>query len=123
MSCLNLCLLLVFIGIFFGGGSHNLALLLLKTSDPAPTPTAAVARLKRDHSMEEHWQWDKNKQPPLPPGFQKSASVGGGGTGGRVNGMPNGGIDQQPHRWRHLEAVRLLERALAVHREVGVRRY
>lgn len=116
---LNVCLVLVFIG----GGSHNLALLLLKTSDPAPTPTAAVARLKREHSMEEHWQWNKNKQPPLPPNFQKSASVGGSGTGGQVNGMPNGGIDQQPHRWRHVEAVRLLERALAVHREVGVRIY
>lgn len=61
-------------------------------------------------SYDDKWQWEK---------VSPSSSTHGDGSDGGTNGIPNG--DAEPcFRWCHTEAVRLLERALAVHREVSV---
>lgn len=89
----------------FTRNSHNLALLLLK-SGPGAEQSPSSARATGE-SYDDKWQWERVKG-------SASDQAGGGAAG---NGVANG-VGDESFRWRHTEAVELLERALAVHREV-----
>lgn len=80
-------------------------------------------------SGDNKWQWQKVKKPQDSSSSSSSSSPSLlKGRGAMANGtvMSNGGPGAegeagggaQEYRWRHTEAVKLLERALAVHREV-----
>lgn len=101
--------------------SHNLALLLLKTGPGSEqNPGGVLTRANADFDeYERNWKWEKVSAATDSPagaaaggGLVANGSVSNGGTGGLCS------IKQDLFRWRHTEAVRLLERALAVHREV-----
>ncbi|CAM9515727.1 unnamed protein product, partial [Sphacelaria rigidula] len=99
---------------------HNLALLLLKTGPGSEqNPGGVLTRANADFDeYERNWKWEKVSAATDSPagaaaggGLVANGSVSNGGTGGLCS------IKQDLFRWRHTEAVRLLERALAVHRE------
>lgn len=75
----------------------------------------------------KQWKWEKvgdgGSGGALVNGERKSNSNGWrsneeGAKGEQTWGKADGGGGCEVYRWRHTEAVRLLERALAVHREV-----
>lgn len=113
--------------------SHNLALLLLKSGPNAAQSPVGGRGGAALGSGDGKWQWEKVKPPKVAESSSSSSSPssllkGLGGGIGAVNGaMGNGGAagagagaagGRESYRWRHTEAVKLLERALAVHREV-----
>lgn len=107
--------------------SHNLALLLLKTS-PGSGHARGGMKEKSAETYENQWRWEKVTDSGA---TLANGSVGSGGSNGWVGGDGSSGVKgggretgkgggkSEVYRWRHTEAVRLLERALAVHREVS----
>lgn len=108
-------------------------MLLLKTG-PTGAQSPVSARAAAIASGDNKWQWEKVK-PSSKGGGSSSSSPsssdllkGFGGSNGMImgNGAAAGGAGAggagpgggDSYRWRHTEAVKLLERALAVHREV-----
>ncbi|CAN0011259.1 unnamed protein product, partial [Ectocarpus sp. 4 AP-2014] len=108
---------------------HNLALLLLKTGPTATHSPVGGGKLSSKTSADDKWQWEKVKPSKAPPSSETGVSssllkglrMGGGGGNGaqQANGTGPGGSGGggESYRWRHTEAIKLLERALAVHRE------
>ncbi|CAM9457163.1 unnamed protein product [Ectocarpus sp. 6 AP-2014] len=108
---------------------HNLALLLLKTGPTTTHSPVGGGKPSPKTSADDKWQWEKVKASKAPPSSEtglssslfKGLRLGGGGGHGaqQANGTGPGGSGGggESYRWRHTEAIKLLERALAVHRE------
>lgn len=112
--------------------SHNLALLLLKTGPTGTHSPVSGGKQSSKTSADDKWQWEKVKpsnatsssETGLSSSLFKGFRMGGGGGNGaqQANGAGPGGAGGggESYRWRHTEAIKLLERALAVHREVSL---